>query len=226
MEAFSRSSLPTPGTDVKKCQVTYFYEPTIGDYTYGPDHFMVPRRITMTHSMIERYKLEQHMNIVKILPAETVQMYMFHSKGYIDFLSEVSPSNIRKKDTEIVKHYIEKLDDCLLFDVLFQFCKLSAGEHMVVLLDCIELISFNHIVCHSDTTRYHEVIWSVSVLAYHWFVEVSDLTFFGICTGLGVKIRRMVPSPGGALVAAIVLNRDGLGACITPRRPKLRVCAM
>ncbi|PWA90510.1 Histone deacetylase 6 [Artemisia annua] len=58
MEAFSGSSLPTPGTDVKKCQVTYFYEPTIGEYTYGPDHFM--------------------------------------------------------------------------------FCKLSAGEHLVVLLDCIE----------------------------------------------------------------------------------------
>ncbi|PWA43488.1 histone deacetylase 6 [Artemisia annua] len=74
MEAFSGSSLPTPSTDAKNCHVTYFYEPTIGEYTYGPYHFMVPRRITMTYSMIERYKLEQHMNVVKILPAEIEQM--------------------------------------------------------------------------------------------------------------------------------------------------------
>ena len=44
------------GLNAKKWCVTYFYEPSFGDYYYGQSHPMKPHRIRMAHNLFEFYQ--------------------------------------------------------------------------------------------------------------------------------------------------------------------------
>ena len=44
------------GLNAKKWRVTYFYEPSFGDYYYGQSHPMKPHRIRMAHNLFEFYQ--------------------------------------------------------------------------------------------------------------------------------------------------------------------------
>ena len=46
-------------------QVSYFYDPNIGSYYYGPGHPMKPHRIRMTQSLILHYGLFNMMEVSK-----------------------------------------------------------------------------------------------------------------------------------------------------------------
>jgi acetoin utilization deacetylase AcuC-like enzyme len=43
--------------------VAYFYDDTIGNFNYGPDHPMKPKRISMTHELIVSYGMYKHMDV-------------------------------------------------------------------------------------------------------------------------------------------------------------------
>lgn len=43
--------------------MAYFYDDTIGNFNYGPDHPMKPKRISMTHELIVSYGMYKHMDI-------------------------------------------------------------------------------------------------------------------------------------------------------------------
>uniref|UniRef100_A0A803MFZ4 Histone deacetylase n=1 Tax=Chenopodium quinoa TaxID=63459 RepID=A0A803MFZ4_CHEQI len=101
------SSLPSPAsTDAQKRRVTYFYEPTIGDYYYGQGHPMKPHRIRMSHNLIVHYSLHRRMEINRPFPAAATDIRRFHSDDYVEF-------NVG--------------DDCPVFPGLFSFCQASAG---------------------------------------------------------------------------------------------------
>ncbi|MCL7044700.1 hypothetical protein MKW94_003655 [Papaver nudicaule] len=120
----SGNSLPSVGSDAKKRTVSYFYEPTIGDYSYGAGHLMKPQRIRMAHSLIVDYNLVSHMNICDPSPAAPADIAKFHSDDYVKFLSSVSPESLSRDD---VKRFNVGRDDCPVFDGLFEFCQASAG---------------------------------------------------------------------------------------------------
>ena len=44
-------------------QVSYFYDPEIGNYYYGTGHPMKPHRVKMAHSLIVHYGLASHMEV-------------------------------------------------------------------------------------------------------------------------------------------------------------------
>ncbi|XP_019708723.1 histone deacetylase 6 isoform X2 [Elaeis guineensis] len=123
------ASLPaTSGADAKKRRVTYFYEPSIGDYYYGQGHPMKPHRIRMAHNLVVHYSLHRLMEICRPFPASADDIRRFHSDDYVDFLSALAcPTPAPPPaDPRLLKRF-NVGEDCPVFDGLFQFCQASAG---------------------------------------------------------------------------------------------------
>ncbi|KAJ9140275.1 hypothetical protein P3X46_030942 [Hevea brasiliensis] len=121
------ASLPSTGTDAKKRRVTYFYEPTIGDYYYGQGHPMKPHRIRMAHNLIVHYSLHRRMEINRPFPAGSADIRKFHSDDYVKFLSSVSPESLADPSHNRHLKRFNVGEDCPVFDGLFGFCQASAG---------------------------------------------------------------------------------------------------
>lgn len=118
------ASLPSIGPDGTKRRVTYFYEPTIGDYYYGQGHPMKPHRIRMAHNLIVHYSLHHLMEICRPFPAAASDIQKFHADDYVNFLSSVSPS-FHTTQSELKRFNVG--EDCPVFDGIFDFCQASAG---------------------------------------------------------------------------------------------------
>ncbi|KAG6589425.1 Histone deacetylase 6, partial [Cucurbita argyrosperma subsp. sororia] len=125
-DIYGGASLPS-GPDGRKRRVTYFYEPTIGDYYYGQGHPMKPHRIRMAHNLIVHYGLHRRMEINRPYPAGSEDIRRFHSDDYVDFLASVSPETL--SDHAFSRHLkrFNVGEDCPVFDGLFGFCQASAG---------------------------------------------------------------------------------------------------
>ncbi|KAL8141985.1 hypothetical protein V2J09_015017 [Rumex salicifolius] len=136
METDGGASLSTAAcTDGKRRRVTYFYEPSIGDYYYGQGHPMKPHRIRMAHNLIVHYFLHRRLEINRPFPAAATDIRRFHSEDYVDFLSSVSPEILASSNSLSVSdhthsRYLKRFnvgDDCPVFPGLFPFCQASAG---------------------------------------------------------------------------------------------------
>ncbi|KAH0660743.1 hypothetical protein KY289_029491 [Solanum tuberosum] len=121
------ASLPSTGTDARKRRVSYFYEPTIGDYYYGQGHPMKPHRIRMAHNLIVHYYLHRRMEISRPFPAGADDIRRFHSPDYVDFLASVSPETLHDHTHSRHLKRFNVGEDCPVFDGLFGFCQASAG---------------------------------------------------------------------------------------------------
>lgn len=87
-------------------KIAYVYDETIGLHSYGKDHPMNPFRITMTHSLVKSYKLE---NYLDLFAPSKVEMTTFHSENYLD--------SIGKDETQ----------DCPFFENMIDFCERYAS---------------------------------------------------------------------------------------------------
>eukprot|EP00842_Homolaphlyctis_polyrhiza_P003140 jgi/Hompol1/3827/HPOL_003367-RA len=88
-------------------------------------HPMKPHRIRMTHNLVINYGLYKKLEINRPTPATTKEMTKFHSDDYIEFLHRIQPDNV-----EEINKYQQKfnlLDDCPVWEGLYEFCSLSAG---------------------------------------------------------------------------------------------------
>ncbi|KAG6735559.1 hypothetical protein POTOM_061829 [Populus tomentosa] len=121
------ASLPSTGTDAEKRRVSYFYEPTIGEYYYGQGHSMKPHRIRMAHNLIINYALHHRMEINRPFPAGPEDIGWFHSDDYVEFLSSVSPQSASDPAHGRQLKRFNIGDDCPVFYGLFEFCQASAG---------------------------------------------------------------------------------------------------
>ncbi|KAM0938056.1 putative histone deacetylase [Dioscorea sansibarensis] len=133
------------GPDGTKRRVSYFYEPTIGDYYYGQGHPMKPHRIRMAHNLVVHYYLHRRMEISRPFPASATDIRRFHSHDYVDFLSSVSPETVAALSSSAPGSAQDSSsssaagssarqfrrfnvgEDCPVFDGLFEFCQASAG---------------------------------------------------------------------------------------------------
>ncbi|KAI3905475.1 hypothetical protein MKW98_013273 [Papaver atlanticum] len=129
-EDLSGNALQTSGTDGKKRRVSYFYEPTIGDYYYGQGHPMKPHRIRMAHSLVVHYGLHRLMEINTPYPATPQDIRKFHSDDYVEFLSSVSPETLHDHTHSRHLKRFNVGEDCPVFEGLFEFCQASAGGSM------------------------------------------------------------------------------------------------
>ena len=69
-----------------KKKVNYFFDETVGNYHYGEGHPMKPHRLALTHELVLKYGLNNHMKMYRPAPATYQDLLMFHSEEYIDFL--------------------------------------------------------------------------------------------------------------------------------------------
>lgn len=67
-------------------KIAYLYDDSLGLHSYGQDHPMNPIRITMTHSLVKSFGLENKMTLYK----PTIMNMTYHPKSYIDNLGNAS----------------------------------------------------------------------------------------------------------------------------------------
>lgn len=108
--------------DTKKA-VSYFYNPDVSSFHYGPGHPMKPHRLALTHELVLGYGIDSNMDIYRPHITSVEEMKAFHSEEYIDYLKMVTPSNISK---EMALKY-NFVNDSPVFEGLFDFCQLYSG---------------------------------------------------------------------------------------------------
>jgi len=117
-------------TTSSKQRVSYFYQPDVGHFYYGPSHPMKPHRITMAHHLILSYGLYRKMECYRSHPASSQEMSAFHSEDYINFLSKVNPDNLRLYANHMQRFNVGEYTDCPVFDGLYEFTQLYTGASL------------------------------------------------------------------------------------------------
>lgn len=128
----------------RKKRVAYMYNPDIGNYSYGDKHFMDPKRISMTHSLITGFGVYKKLDVYTSREATQEEITQFHAKDYIEYISNyVAPSKkkimeslgivqdtekrINKKKHEKYGIGFDMQEDCPGFEGLWTFSQLSTG---------------------------------------------------------------------------------------------------
>ena len=107
-------------------KVLYYYDDDIGNYFYGPGHPMKPHRIRMAHSLLESYKILDHLEIIDgNIPNLDIEEHLikYHTEDYIDFLKTVTPDNLNEYLDLFVGFNMG--EDCPVFEGLWDYCKIS-----------------------------------------------------------------------------------------------------
>lgn len=74
-------------------KVSYVYNEKITDFVFSEDHPMKPKRMRMTHSLIEDYQLTKYMRMFNGRSATPEEICEFHHPDYIAYLQNwVSPT--------------------------------------------------------------------------------------------------------------------------------------
>lgn len=75
-------------------KVSYFYHEDIGNFYYYKDHPMKPRRISMTHSLIQSFNLYQKLDVYENRHATSEELAKFHHPDYIAYLENYVSQNV------------------------------------------------------------------------------------------------------------------------------------
>ena len=110
-----------------KQRVSYFYHPEVGHFYYGPAHPMKPHRLKLAHHLVLSYGLYKEMECYRPHPATPGELAAFHSEDYVQFLSRITPDNLRQFSASMVKFAAGDMTDCPIFDGLFEFAQLYTG---------------------------------------------------------------------------------------------------
>ena len=113
-----------------KQRVSYFYQPDVGHFYYGPSHPMKPHRIKMAHHLILTYGLYRKMECYRSHPASPSEMSAFHTEDYINFLAKVTPDNLRQYSNQMNRFNVGEYTDCPVFDGLYEFTQLYTGASL------------------------------------------------------------------------------------------------
>jgi histone deacetylase 1/2 len=127
-----------------KRKVAYFYDDSVGNYHYGHDHPMKPKRIAMTHSLINHFKLYSHLHVYEPQPATKEDLLLFHTPEYVDYLEKVSNKSVARLFEKKNPFKIGETQDCPIFPGVYSFTQTYSGGS----LDCAQLLNDNqHSIC-------------------------------------------------------------------------------
>jgi histone deacetylase 1/2 len=91
---------------------------------------MKPHRLKLAHHLILTYGLYKQMDCYRPHPATTGEMTQFHSDDYVQFLSKVSPDNLRQYANSMQRFNAGETTDCPVFDGLYEFTQLYTGASL------------------------------------------------------------------------------------------------
>jgi acetoin utilization deacetylase AcuC-like enzyme len=139
--------------------IAYFYNHDVSRFHYGHGHPMKPARLGLTHDLVINYGLYKDMNVYQARRATEEEMASFHSEDYLEFLrrwvfsrnygksnvdctifltpaklffrfSSVTGSNQTPNMQAFNKKFNIGVDDCPVFDGLYDFCRLYTGASL------------------------------------------------------------------------------------------------
>ena len=88
---------------------------------------MKPARLALTHNLVIGYGLHKKMNMYSPRKATDQELAEFHSQDYVEFIKRVTPNNYSNFQ-KFQSRFNIGVDDCPVFDGLYDFCCLSAGS--------------------------------------------------------------------------------------------------
>jgi histone deacetylase 1/2 len=91
---------------------------------------MKPHRLKLAHHLILTYGLYKEMDCYRPHPASVGEMTQFHSDDYVQFLSKVSPDNLRQFANSMQRFNAGETTDCPVFDGLYEFTQLYTGASL------------------------------------------------------------------------------------------------
>ena len=106
----------------------YFYEPEIGNYHYGPGHPMKPHRLSVTHSLVFNYHLQDLMTVYRPSQASYQDITKFHDENYIKFLQTVTPLKVSNMSASLSRFNVG--NDCPVFEGMYDFCAHYTGASL------------------------------------------------------------------------------------------------
>lgn len=86
---------------------------------------MKPHRMRMTHNLLVAYGLYDKMDVLPTPRASDRDMTRFHSDEYISFLKLITPYTLQDQLSSLCRFNV--LEDCPVFDGLFEYCQIAAG---------------------------------------------------------------------------------------------------
>lgn len=91
---------------------------------------MKPPRLKLAHHLILSYNLYTKMECYRCHPATAGEMAQFHSDEYVQFLSKITPDNLRQYSGVLQKFNAGDTTDCPVFDGLYDFVSLYTGASL------------------------------------------------------------------------------------------------
>lgn len=114
-------------TKPKGYRVSWHANPAVEPHHFGQSHPMKPWRLTLTKQIVMAYGMHEAMDLYLARAATYEEMAEFHKSDYLDFLSQVIPSDMD------ASHQADRIagfnigDDCPIFDGLYNYCSLYSG---------------------------------------------------------------------------------------------------
>jgi len=127
-----RTALNSGITKPKGYSVSFHSNPEMEKHHFGQTHPMKPWRLTLSNSLIMSYGMPFAMDNYISRAATYEELNMFHSSDYLDFLGTVLPEPV-PRDVENPSPDLKFNlggSDCPLFEGLYDYCSMSAGESL------------------------------------------------------------------------------------------------
>ncbi len=110
-------------------KVAYIYNSEIDSFNYGPEHPMKPKKVALTHDIIEKSNLLDQMTLYEAPRASDFQMTKFHDKKYIEYIKNYFSYQNNLNNVE--KYGIGISSDTPVFPNFYDFCCLSSGASLL-----------------------------------------------------------------------------------------------
>ncbi|KAJ9636237.1 histone deacetylase [Coniosporium apollinis] len=108
--------------------VSFHYNAKVEEHHFGRSHPMKPWRLQLTKQLILSYGLEYAMDMYKTRMATSDELALFHDREYLDFLAEVTPTNLLEKEKAAGKfNFGGESNDCPAFDGMWDYARLYSG---------------------------------------------------------------------------------------------------
>ncbi|EFQ99765.1 histone deacetylase phd1 [Nannizzia gypsea CBS 118893] len=111
----------------KGYRVSWHSNATVEPHHFGQSHPMKPWRLTLTKQLVMAYGMHHAMDLYVARAATYDEMAEFHSTDYLDFLSQVIPSDMDSTAQQDRLAGFNFGDDCPIFDGLYDYCALYSG---------------------------------------------------------------------------------------------------
>lgn len=112
-----------------KRKVAYIYEPEIEAYNFGPDHPMKPKKVAMTHDIVEKSDLLHFMDLYRPPKVGKNFLTTYHSDEYIDYMENYFENE--ELYLGIKKYGIGLSSDTPAFPKMYEFCKTIGGSALL-----------------------------------------------------------------------------------------------